>query len=186
MVQDPTQALDGMQRQLGWLQQVMDPNFWEQIRALTAAASPPPPGTPAMGAPAMAAAAPAGARTARLTPPAPAAQPSVDLYLTIHEVVLQAVLPGLASPAAVTLTLGSPTELTLEVWLPPPPPLTSPLQRERPTGYAVRSITLPAPVQAEGGSARLQNGLLEVRLLRSEPGTGGSAVAALPVSVPVR
>lgn len=104
----------------------------------------------------------------------------MELYATPAEVLLYAALPGLAGPEHVAVTLLSPTELVLEAYVAPDAP-GLPLHCERQTGYCYRALAVPVPVRPEGARAHYRDGILELRLPRSEPGTGTGTVSLLQV-----
>jgi len=106
--------------------------------------------------------------------------PPLDVYVTPDEVVVHAVLPGLPDPRHVMVSLTSPTEVLLEAFIPPRHPEGMYLQRERFAGYCSRLVTLPASVRPVA-AARYQDGILEIRLQRTSPGTGSGGVAVLHV-----
>lgn len=166
---DPREAMKQLADQMGWLSQMMGGEFWGQLQEGLEAARPS----------AVRPGAPAGAR-----PGAPLrgqqAFPPLDIYVTDAEVVISAALPGVA-PEAVAVSLTTPGEVVLEAFM-PPEAIGTPLMRERPAGYCIRTVTLPAPVRADGCLARSADGIIELRLQRSEPGTGTAGVALLQVS----
>lgn len=92
----------------------------------------------------------------------------LDVLDTSDEYLITAPLPG-AEPADVSISiLGTTLHLSGEI----PPPLTrsgaSWLLRERHTGSFDRQVTLPTPVNAEQAQAEFHNGLLTIRLPKSE------------------
>lgn len=111
---------------------------------------------------------------------APTSGPPLDVYVTPNEVVVHAVLPGLSDLRHVIISLTSPTEILLEAFIPPRVPEGMYLQRERFTGYCSRLVTLPASVRPVA-AAEYRDGILEIRLQRSSPGSGDGGVAVLHV-----
>jgi len=111
---------------------------------------------------------------------AAAAGPPLDIYVTPHEVVVEAILPGLTGPQQVSASLAGPTELLLEAFLPDRLSDGLYIQRERFTGYCSRLVTLPASVLPVA-AARYRDGVLQLRFQRTSPGAGGEGVAVLHV-----
>lgn len=106
--------------------------------------------------------------------------PPLDIYVTPQEVVVGVVLPGLTDPHQVTVGLPGPTELLIEAFLPDRLPDGMYIQRERFAGYCARVVTLPVSVRP-AAAARYQDGVLELRFPRVNPGTGNEGVAVLHV-----
>lgn len=157
----PRDAMRHMSEQMGWLGQLLGEDFWANVRA-AAEAGVGAPGTPADRAP------------APLYPP-------IDLYVTPGEVVLSAAIPGLVRPEQVAVSLAGPAELLLEGFVPPDQTMDLPLHRERFTGYYVRSVGLPVPVDVVGARASCVDGILEIRLARSATGAPGQDIQVLHV-----
>ncbi|WP_374713415.1 Hsp20/alpha crystallin family protein [Symbiobacterium terraclitae] len=111
---------------------------------------------------------------------APVAGPPLDIYVTPHEVVVEAVLPGLTDPHQVTVGLAGPTEMLMEAYLPDRLPDGLYIQRERFAGYCARLVTLPVSVRP-AAAVRYEDGILELRFPRLSPGTGSEGVAVLHV-----
>ncbi len=106
--------------------------------------------------------------------------PPLDIYVTPHEVVVEAVLPGLTGPHQVTVSLAGATELLIEAFLPDRLPDGLYIQRERFSGYCSRLVTLPASVRPVA-VAGYQEGILQLRFQRTSPGSGSQGVAVLHV-----
>jgi HSP20 family protein len=95
--------------------------------------------------------------------------PLIDLYETADDVVLLADLPGV-DPSAIDLTVDGQI-LTLRgerasSAMPGDPGAGA--RRERPAGSFLRQVTLPSPVDADAVQASFQNGVLEVKLRKTE------------------
>ncbi|MEW8978174.1 MAG: Hsp20/alpha crystallin family protein [Symbiobacterium sp.] len=162
---DTGSAIERIAEQLEALGEAISADLWRELgRAGTPPKKVPQPRGRAGGA----------ARTAART------GPPLDIYVTPHEVVVEAVLPGLTSPQQVSVSLVGPTELLIEAYLPDRLPDGLYLQRERFTGYCSRLVTLPAPVRP-AAAASYEDGLLALRFQRASPGTGSDGVAVLHV-----
>jgi HSP20 family protein len=94
--------------------------------------------------------------------------PAVDLVETPTEIHIDAELPGVepgvvdVSLAGNMLTIQGPKKLTLT----PEGAISHVVERMH--GPFQRTIPMPAPVQADSVTAELKNGVLRVRLLKSE------------------
>ncbi len=94
--------------------------------------------------------------------------PAIDLVETATEVLVEVDLPGIdltnidVSLAGNMLTIQGPKKLSTV-----PPGGTSHVS-ERMHGPFHRSIPMPAPVLPDSGSAELKNGVLRLRLMKSE------------------
>ena len=104
--------------------------------------------------------------------------PSVDLIETPNEVHVDVDLPGVETGGVEVSLVGS--ILTIQVAKKPSvlPEGGVIHLSERTHGAAQRSIPMPAPVLPESVTAELNNGVLRVRLLKSEK--------ARAVKIPVR
>jgi HSP20 family protein len=102
------------------------------------------------------------------SPLAAAGYPPLNVWEEGEHVWVEAELPGL-DPASLELTVSSGNELTIKgerkkqapekgVWL----------RQERETGAFSRSLTLPFPVDPDKVDARLEQGVLRVRLAKHE------------------
>ncbi|HWI66690.1 MAG TPA: Hsp20/alpha crystallin family protein [Symbiobacteriaceae bacterium] len=163
----PTDAMRQLAEQMGWLQQFMGEDFWNQVSQAA---------RPGQGA--------AGARPgAAGAPPqrAAAGMPPVEVYATATEVVVTALLPGLSGPDQVAVSLATPLELVIEAVLPGPAPGAVTLHRECPSGYCARTVTLPAAISPTGVRAAYIHGCLELRLPRTEPGPASHELTLLQV-----
>lgn len=95
-------------------------------------------------------------------------QPAVDVAETDTDLIVTAELPGLSqddidvSILRDTLTISGKMNEEKETRN------QNYLRRERRWGAFQRTITLPAPVNPEGATASFRNGLLEVRLPKTE------------------
>lgn len=159
---DPGKVVQRIAEQLEALGDAFGEDFW---RELGRAGSPRPKGQPAGRA----------ASRARA-----AAGPPLDIYVTPHDVVVEAILPGLTGPHQVAVSLAGPTELLIEAFLPDRLPDGLYIQRERFFGYCARMVTLPASV-LPAAAAQYRDGVLQLRFRRASPGSGGEGVAVLHV-----
>lgn len=160
---DPTKLVERLTEQLDHIGAAFGQDFWKRFKEEATF-----PGR-----------APAPAEANRRAAGAPGNAPPLDLYVTADEVVVQAVLPGLQGPQFATLSLIGPTEILLEAFVPAQLPEGVYLQRERFAGYCFRILTLPTSVQPTAQMG-YEDGILEIRLRRAEPGVG-SGVAVLHV-----
>lgn len=174
---NPLEAMRTLSDQMGWLSQMMGEDFWSYLQNSMTGKGPPAianrPGPPVPGggtAPQATAAAQQG-----LFPP-------LDLYVTATEVVLSLVLPGLTSSEHISMALAAPNELVIEAFALPTTTTGVVLKRERFSGYCTRSVMLPTSVLPTGAVARYEDGILEVRLARQEPGQGDGGISLLHVS----
>lgn|GEM_PF-2399404 len=159
---DPVEAAQRIAEQLEVLGNAFGEEFWQEV----ARAAPPKKGA---------------ARGKGERPRTPVvAGPPLDIYVTPHEVVVEAVLPGLTDPRQVAVGLAGPTEVLIEAFLPDPFADGLYIQRERFTGYCARLVTLPVSVRP-AAAVRYGDGILELRFARVSPGTGSEGVAVLHV-----
>jgi HSP20 family protein len=97
-----------------------------------------------------------------------AAFPPVNLYEDENGYVLEAEVPGL-EPADLEITVTGPSQLKLKgerkAVL---PEKAVPHRQERPFGSFVRTLTLPAPVDADKIEAKFEHGVLRISLPKHE------------------
>lgn len=170
-MKNPGEAMHQLAEQLNSLTQMFGNGFFDQLQAGFNAMKPPPTGAAPPGR--------TGPGQANAVEP-----PPLELYVTPDEAVLSAVLPGLKTPGQVSVSLVSPTQVVLEAFLVPPGDLGTLVQRERFSGYCTRMVTLPVSVLPANAGARYEDGILEVRFRRAEPGKGGEGVVLLHVTPP--
>ncbi len=106
-----------------------------------------------------------------LYPGAEAFGPRIDLYQTDQEVVATAELPGIESKDDIEVAL-TPDTLSLRGELKRTLDLNDEnfYHSERYYGSFNRTLPLPAEVKPEGSTAAYQNGLLEIRMPKTEKG----------------
>ena len=170
-MQNPFESIQHLAEQMNWVNQMFGPESMAQMRESMKAmkesgervrrpgAPPVPPGSPASG-------------------------PPLEVYVTPETVVLCAVLPGLARPEHLRISLLGPTELLLEAFLQPRALEGQLLQQERFAGYCHRTVTLPAAIAAAGGTAAYTDGILTCQFPRLEHGGPATGVAVLQVQQP--
>ena len=90
----------------------------------------------------------------------------IEAYVTDHEIVVRAAVPGL-SPDQVEITIEG-DALTLRGEFPAPVENVNYLFTERPWGRFSRTLQLNIPVQAEKAEAVFENGLLTLSLPKAE------------------
>ncbi len=97
--------------------------------------------------------------------------PKIDLYQTEDEVVAEAELPGVESKDDIEINV-SPNSLTIRGELKRGRELReeSFFHSERYYGAFYRTLSLPAEVEPGKALARYQNGILEIRMPKSERG----------------
>lgn len=165
-MQNPLDSLQQFSEQMNWVSQMFGPDTMGQMRDVMKAMKE------------------TGERPKPAAPPAPGSQnagPPLEIYVTPDAVVLCAVLPGLASPQHVQLSLLGPKELLLEAFLAPRALEGGLLQQERFTGHCQRVVLLPAAVMAEGITAAYSDGILECRFRRLDQDGSNTGVAVLQV-----
>ncbi|MGE5673568.1 MAG: Hsp20/alpha crystallin family protein [Mycobacterium leprae] len=170
-MQNPAEGLGQLQQQLGPLGQVLGEDFWRELQqatnfpfAMPASAQPQTP--------------------LPVTKPGagPTANPPLEIYLTLTEVVVCAGLPGLSGAEHVRLSLTGPKELLLEAFLPPAVLHGTAIRKERFAGLCSRRVTLPAGVLPDSARAHYADGILEIHLKRAEAGQGEDGIALLRVN----
>ncbi|MCA1647069.1 MAG: Hsp20/alpha crystallin family protein, partial [Chloroflexi bacterium] len=77
---------------------------------------------------------------------------------------VRAAVPGVRPEDVEVTVQGERVTIRAEVRASDEPPADSWLMREHRTGLLQRSITLPAPVSSENAEARIENGVLSLRL----------------------
>jgi HSP20 family molecular chaperone IbpA len=160
---DPGKAVQRLTEQVEALRDAFGEDFWRQFAEQTAGL----PSTPEQGG--------------RVEAPRKGTSvtgPPMDIYVTPEEVVVHAALPGLIDPQHAMVSLTSPTEMLMEAFLPPRLPEGMYLHKERFAGYCSRLVTLPVSVRP-AAAARYEDGILEIRFRRAEPGAGTDGVAVL-------
>jgi HSP20 family molecular chaperone IbpA len=157
---------------LGWVGQLLGEDFWDQIQSAVNV-----PGQQNARGPSRS---PPNERPAVESATLPG--PPADVYVTSLHVVVCMAVPGLTGPEQVSLRLGSPTVLAIEVFIPPTGTVGTNLRQERFVGYSARTIQLPVPVSATGVTAKYIDGLVEFKLPRVDPGSANGEVAVLHVS----
>lgn len=90
----------------------------------------------------------------------------IEAYVTDHEIVVRAAVPGL-KPEEVEITMEGET-LTLRGEFPRPLENVNYLFTERPWGRFSRTLQLNIPVQADKAEAVFENGLLTLTLPKAE------------------
>jgi len=97
--------------------------------------------------------------------------PKIDLYQTEDEVVAEAELPGIESKDDIEVNV-TPHSLTIKGELKRGRELREEnfFHSERYYGAFHRTLSLPAEVEPEKALARYQNGILEIRIPKSERG----------------
>lgn len=165
---------------MGWVGELLGSEFWSDLGETVRSAARPS-GTPNL----VVASDPSGTPDPEAPPaagPASPRTPPLEIYVTPAEVVLSAILPGLASPGHVDVYLAGPAEATLEAFVEPGPLQGHYLMRERFSGLCHRTVTLPAPVLPDGAQVQYADGVLEVRFRRSDPGAGPVGIALLHIA----
>lgn len=178
-MQNPFETIQHLAEQMNWVNQMFGPDTMAQMRDTMKTMkesgervrrSGPGLG-PGLGtAPGQAGGQPAG--------------PPLELYVTPDAVVLCAVLPGLTRPEHLRVSLLGPTELLLEAFLQPRSLQGQLLHQERFAGYCHRTVTLPAAIVAEGGTASYSDGILTATFPRLQRGGAETGVAVLQVQQP--
>jgi len=98
----------------------------------------------------------------------PAAFPPINVFEDTEEYNLEVEVPGL-DLADLELTVNGPSQFTIKGERKTAVPEKANVhRRERVTGSFVRSVTLPAMVDADKVEAKLENGILRVRLPKHE------------------
>lgn len=90
----------------------------------------------------------------------------VDAYTTPEEIVVIASVPGI-DPENVEITLEGET-LTIRGELPAPKKDVNYVLQERPFGKFARTLTINVPVDADKAEATFHNGVLTLRIPKSE------------------
>jgi HSP20 family molecular chaperone IbpA len=169
-VQNPLETIQQFSEQMNWVNQMFGSDAMGQVRDIMKAMKEP--GERQRPAPAP----PVGANQN--------AGPPLEVYLTPDSVVVSAVLPGLAAPEHLHLSLLGPKELLIEAFLAPRVVNGSQLLQERFTGHCHRIISLPAAIIAESGIASYADGILECRFRRLEQDGSNTGVAILQINQP--
>lgn len=107
-------------------------------------------------------------RPGTIAPAAPALRIAVDVYETDEAILILAALPGVAeddvhlsaTPEALTISVQTRRDEDLDA--------ARPLLRERGAGAAERTIMLPPGLDTEAIDARLERGVLRVRLPKGD------------------
>lgn len=166
----PGDFRDRVAEQASWVGQLLGEDFWEQIYENMKGVRP------------QFTDLPGGGRTVLSPRPQAGAYPPLDMFMTLTEIVLSVALPGLTNPDHFVISLASPNSLVMEAFIPPAPPQMQALQRERVTGYFARTVQLPEAVQPGDAFCTYADGVVEVRLLRSQPGNRDGAVSLLNIN----
>ena len=95
----------------------------------------------------------------------------VDVYETDHEVVVECAIPGIKRKEDIQLHLDG-QQLTIQATVQRQETVNDQTRRfhreERYFGQMQRTVTLPHPVEEEGIKATYRNGILEVRMKKTD------------------